>query len=69
MLSRFRAIAPDAIVATLWLNGAPAGRVELAGELNTAISVVVADGLITGIYAIRNPQKLARLGEEATLSR
>jgi RNA polymerase sigma-70 factor (ECF subfamily) len=69
MLSRLHAIAPDAIVAAIWLNGAPSGRVELAGELNTAISVVVADGLITGIYAIRNPHKLARLGEEATLSR
>jgi hypothetical protein len=30
---------------------------------------VVADGQITRIYAIRNPHKLARLDEEATLSR
>ena len=69
MLSRFRSLAPDAVIATVWLNGAPAGRVELGGELNTAISLVVADGRITGIYAIRNPHKLGRLGEEATLSR
>jgi hypothetical protein len=30
---------------------------------------VVADGRITRIYAIRNPHKLSRLNEEATLSR
>ena len=45
------------------------GRIDLAGELDTAISLVVADGRITRIYAIRNPHKLARLDEEATLSR
>jgi hypothetical protein len=30
---------------------------------------VVADGQITRIYAMRNPHKLARLDEEATISR
>src|SRR5215213_3754491 len=69
LLSRFRTIAPDAVVGTVWLNGAPAGRIDLAGEIDTAVSLVVADGRITRIYAIRNPHKLARLDEEATLSR
>ncbi len=69
LLSRFGTLAPDAVVGTVWLNGAPAGRIDLAGELDTAISLVVADGRITRIYAIRNPHKLARLDEEATLSR
>jgi RNA polymerase sigma-70 factor (TIGR02957 family) len=68
-LSRFKAVAPDAVVSTVWLNGALAGRVDLAGELNTAISLEVADGRITRIYAMRNPHKLAGLGEEAALSR
>jgi hypothetical protein len=40
-----------------------------AGEFDTAVSLVVADGRITRIYAMRNPHKLARLNEEATLSR
>ena len=68
-LSRLTTLAPDAVVGTVWLNGAPAGRVDLAGELNTAVGVAVADGRITRIYAIRNPHKLARLGQEAALSR
>jgi hypothetical protein len=69
LLSRFPTIVPDAVVGTVWLNGAPAGRIDLAGELDTAVSLVVAEGRITRIYAIRNPHKLARLDEEATLSR
>ncbi len=69
LLSRFRTIAPDAVVGTVWLNCAPAARIDLAGEIDTAVSLVVADGRITRIYAIRNPHKLARLDEEAKLSR
>jgi RNA polymerase sigma-70 factor (ECF subfamily) len=69
LLSRFRTAAPNAVVGTMWLNGAPAVRIDLAGELDTAVSLVVADGRITRIYAVRNPHKLARLDEEATLSR
>ena len=69
LLSRFRTIAPGAEVATVWLNGAPAARIDLDGELDTAVGLVVEDGRITRIYAVRNPHKLARLDEEATLSR
>ena len=32
-------------------------------------SLVIEDGRITRIYAVRNPHKLARLDEEAELSR
>ena len=32
------------------------------------ISVVVANGRISHIYSMRNPHKLARLDEEATVS-
>src|ERR687890_217021 len=69
LLSRFPTILPDALVGSVWLNGAPAGRIDLAGELDTAVSLVVAEGRITRIYAIRNPHKLVRLDEEATISR
>ncbi len=51
------------------LNGWPAARLDLDGELDTVASLVVEDGRITRIYAIRNPHKLAWLGEEAELSR
>jgi RNA polymerase sigma-70 factor (ECF subfamily) len=69
LLSRFQAVAPGAVVGTVWLNGAPAARIDLAGALDTAVGLEIAHGRISRIYAIRNPHKLARLHEEATLSR
>ena len=53
----------------VWLNGSPAVRVDVDGEVNTAVSLAVENGRITRIYAIRNPQKLARLDKAATLTR
>ena len=53
----------------MWLNGAPAVRIDVDGELDTAVSVGIEDGLISRIYAVRNPSKLARLEDELRLSR
>jgi RNA polymerase sigma-70 factor (TIGR02957 family) len=53
---------------TVWLNGAPAGRVEMDGQLG-AVSLVVENGRVTRIYAVANPQKLTRLDEPAELAR
>ncbi|WP_405773922.1 RNA polymerase sigma-70 factor [Streptomyces sp. NBC_00859] len=53
----------------VWLNGAPAGRIEIAGELATALSLVVENGQVTRVYLVRNPQKLTRLDAPAELSR
>ncbi|WP_329120639.1 RNA polymerase sigma-70 factor [Streptomyces sp. NBC_01465] len=55
-------------VETLWLNGAPAGRIEVDGE-PAAVSVVVEDGLITRVFLVRNPEKLTRLDDPAALTR
>jgi RNA polymerase sigma-70 factor (TIGR02957 family) len=59
----------DFEVTTVWLNGSPGGRVEIAGTLDTAVGVAVEDGRITRLFAIRNPKKLARLDGEAALTR
>ncbi len=53
----------------VWLNGEPAMRIDLDDALDTVASLVVEDGRITRIYAIRNPHKLGRLEVEADLSR
>ena len=53
---------------TTWLNGGPAGRLEVAGE-PAAVSLVVEDGRITRVYLVRNPRKLTRLDEPADLTR
>jgi RNA polymerase sigma-70 factor (TIGR02957 family) len=53
---------------TVWLNGAPAGRIEADGRL-AAVSLVVENGRVARIYAIANPQKLTRLDKPAGLAR
>jgi RNA polymerase sigma-70 factor (ECF subfamily) len=69
LLSGFSALAPSAHVEITWLNGAPALRIDPAGEFDAAVSLTVEGGRITRIYAIRNPHKLVRLDELAPLSR
>jgi RNA polymerase sigma-70 factor (ECF subfamily) len=54
---------------TVWLNGAPGGQIEIAGAIDTAVSLAVENGRITHIYAVRNPHKLAGLDEVAELTR
>lgn len=51
------------------VNGAPALRIVLDGELDTIVAFVVEAGLVTGLYAIRNPAKLARLDAVVALTR
>jgi hypothetical protein len=53
----------------VWLNGSPGGQIDIDGERNTVMSVCVQNGRITHVYAIRNPDKLARLDEVAALTR
>jgi RNA polymerase sigma-70 factor (TIGR02957 family) len=53
---------------TVWLNGAPAGRIEIDGELS-AVSLAVENGRVTRIYLMRNPRKLTRLDQPTELAR
>ena len=59
---------PDLVATSAWLNGMPGITFDLDGEA-TAVSLVVADGRISRIYAMRNPQKLGWLGRVAELQR
>jgi RNA polymerase sigma-70 factor (ECF subfamily) len=59
----------DFEVTAVWLNGSPAARIDIGGEVNTAVSLAVENGQITRIYAIRNPHKLTGLDGVAALTR
>ena len=59
---------PDLVATTAWLNGMPGARIDIGGAA-TAVSLVVEDGRITRIYAIRNPHKLGWLEKVAELRR
>jgi RNA polymerase sigma-70 factor (ECF subfamily) len=51
------------------VNGYPALVFRVDGEIDTVIALHVANGLITGLYAVRNPAKLSRMDQETALSR
>ncbi|MCK2215961.1 RNA polymerase sigma-70 factor [Actinomadura sp. ATCC 31491] len=51
------------------VNGHPALVVRRDGALDSVIALRVEDGLITGLYAVRNPEKLSHMREETILSR
>jgi RNA polymerase sigma-70 factor (TIGR02957 family) len=68
LLARASRVLAGLETTTLWLNGAPAVRVE-SDDRVTAVSLVVENGAITRIYAIANPRKLTRLREPAELAR
>lgn len=59
----------DFELKAIWLNGSPAARVDVGGQVDTAVSVAVENGRITRIYAIRNPNKLGGLDGVAALTR
>ncbi|MFF6813252.1 RNA polymerase sigma-70 factor [Streptomyces sp. NPDC012403] len=51
------------------VNGRPALIVRLDGALDTVLTVRIDDGLVTGLYAVRNPEKLSYMEGETALSR
>ncbi|MFD4999669.1 RNA polymerase sigma-70 factor [Streptomyces buecherae] len=68
VLARANQAMDPLATTTVWLNGAPAVRLEVDGE-PTALSVVVDGGQITRVYLMRNPHKLTRLDQPAPLAR
>ncbi|WP_300007456.1 RNA polymerase sigma-70 factor [Pseudonocardia sp.] len=51
------------------VNGAPALRLLADGALDTIVTARIEGGLVTGLYLVRNPDKLARLDEAVVLIR
>jgi RNA polymerase sigma-70 factor (TIGR02957 family) len=51
------------------VNGYPALILRVGGEIDSVIAVRIDDGLITGLYSVRNPEKLSHLEQETTLRR
>lgn len=51
------------------VNGFPALIVRLDGELDTVVTLRLDDGVISGLYAVRNPEKLSFMEQETALRR
>ncbi|MFH8484456.1 RNA polymerase sigma-70 factor [Streptomyces longisporoflavus] len=51
------------------INGYPALLLSTDGKVNTVLAVRLEYGLITGLYAVRNPEKLSRIDREVAVRR
>jgi RNA polymerase sigma-70 factor (TIGR02957 family) len=64
------AVAPEGVEAdVVVVNGAPALRLLIDGEVDGIGTMLVEDGLVTGLYIVRNPAKLSRLDDVVALTR
>jgi RNA polymerase sigma-70 factor (ECF subfamily) len=62
-------IVGEMSVETVHINGCPGLVVRLDGEIDNVVTVRIDDGLITGLYSVRNPQKLSYMQRETALCR
>ena len=56
-------------VEPVQVNGRPALIIRLNGEIEHVVTMRIEDGLITGLYIVRNPQKLSRVERETAVRR
>jgi hypothetical protein len=50
------------------INGSPALLLRVDGELDGVVAFRMAAGKVTGLYFVRNPEKLTRIGSETQLA-
>ncbi|NNG37428.1 RNA polymerase sigma-70 factor [Nakamurella aerolata] len=60
---------PAIRASTLTVNGEPALRIDIDGAVDSIVTAEIVDGAVTGLYAVRNPEKLTALADEVPLSR
>jgi RNA polymerase sigma-70 factor (ECF subfamily) len=51
------------------VNGYPALIIRLDGEIESVVAVRIDHGRVTGLYVVRNPEKLSRVDRETAVSR
>ncbi|MEV6261062.1 RNA polymerase sigma-70 factor [Streptomyces sp. NPDC051784] len=61
--------APALTLRLAQVNGAPALIARTGDDLDTVIAMSVTAGRVTGLYAVRNPEKLTRMERATSLSR
>ncbi|MFG1815801.1 RNA polymerase sigma-70 factor [Kribbella sp. NPDC049174] len=56
-------------VEPVQINGSPALIVRIGGEIDDVVALRLDDGLISGLYVVRNPEKLSRVEQENAVTR
>lgn len=69
LLSLIAGLDGEFTAVPMWLNGGLSVRLDVPGQFTGVAGLAIENGRITRIYGVVNPHKLARLDEEAQLSR
>jgi RNA polymerase sigma-70 factor (TIGR02957 family) len=62
-------LAETATLEPAYVNGGVAMVIRIGGVIDTVVAMQTENGLITGIYVVRNPEKLSRIEEETAMAR
>ncbi len=62
-------IVGEVTVEPVQINGGPALIIRIDGEIDNVVAVRIDDGLVTGLYIVRNPEKLSHVERETALGR
>lgn len=62
-------IVGEVSVEPVQINGGPALIIRIDGEIDNVVAVRIDDGLVTGLYIVRNPEKLSYVERETALGR
>ncbi|MGW3354229.1 RNA polymerase sigma-70 factor [Streptomyces bungoensis] len=69
LLAGILRIKATAVLHPTHVNGHPALALHLDDELDSVLAARIDDGRITGLYAVRNPEKLSHMDRETALRR
>lgn len=64
-----RKFAADMSFEPIQVNGHPALIARIDGELDGVVALRIDNGLVTGMYYVRNPEKLTRIDREFAMAR
>ncbi|MGV0742960.1 RNA polymerase sigma-70 factor [Mycolicibacterium sp. XJ870] len=67
--SGLRRFSGDMTFEPILVNGHPAMITRIDGELDGVVALRIDHGLVTGMYYVRNPEKLTRIDREFTMAR
>ena len=62
-------LAGQIVLEPVHINGGPGLLIRIDGEIDDIVAVRIDDGLVTGLYIVRNPHKLTHVERETALRR
>ncbi len=69
LAARWNVVGAQTSVEPVQVNGWPALIMRRGGEMDSIVAMRVEDRLVTGLYVVRNPDKLSRIDRETALTR